>query len=69
MNIICLWSIIRRTKGIADSDSEEETAADWVMKHQKLLQEKERAEQRVSICSEIKSLNHCEINCSSKFFC
>lgn len=37
----------RKTKGIADSDSEDESAAAWVTKHQKMLQEKEAADKRV----------------------
>lgn len=44
---------LRKTKGVAESDSEEESAADWVVKHQKLMQEKERAERRAKMLEEM----------------
>nr|XP_015910783.2 U4/U6.U5 tri-snRNP-associated protein 1 isoform X2 [Parasteatoda tepidariorum] len=44
---------LRNTKGIAVSDSEDESAASWVIKHQKLLQEKEAAEKRAKLLEEM----------------
>lgn len=41
--------IYRKTKTVADSDSEEESAADWVIKHQKMVKEKEKADLRVNL--------------------
>ncbi|KFM77608.1 U4/U6.U5 tri-snRNP-associated protein 1, partial [Stegodyphus mimosarum] len=44
---------LKKTKGVADSDSEEESASAWVIKHQKMLQEKERAEKRAKMLEEM----------------
>nr|XP_042895222.1 U4/U6.U5 tri-snRNP-associated protein 1 isoform X2 [Parasteatoda tepidariorum] len=46
-------SKLRNTKGIADTDSEDESAASWVIKHQKLLQEKKAAEKRAKLLEEM----------------
>lgn len=44
-----VFFFVRKTKGVADSDSEDESAADWVVKHQKFMKEKEKAQQTVHI--------------------
>ncbi|GBM59200.1 U4/U6.U5 tri-snRNP-associated protein 1 [Araneus ventricosus] len=44
---------LRKTKGIADSDSEDESPAAWVIKHQRLMQEKLEAEKRAKLLEEM----------------
>ncbi|KAG8180023.1 hypothetical protein JTE90_026627 [Oedothorax gibbosus] len=44
---------LKKTKGLADSDSEDESAATWVTKHQKMLQEKEAADKRAKLLEEM----------------
>ncbi|GFY78126.1 hypothetical protein TNIN_62101 [Trichonephila inaurata madagascariensis] len=44
---------LKKTKGVADSDSEEESAAAWVLKHQRLVQEKKEAEKRAKMLEEM----------------
>ncbi|GIY28552.1 hypothetical protein CDAR_409551 [Caerostris darwini] len=44
---------LRKTKGLADSDSEDESAAAWVKKHQKIINEKEEAEKRAKLLEEM----------------
>ncbi|XP_054714322.1 U4/U6.U5 tri-snRNP-associated protein 1-like [Uloborus diversus] len=44
---------LKKTKGVADSDSEDESAAAWVVKHHKILQEKEMAEKRAKLLEEM----------------
>ncbi|GFS60678.1 hypothetical protein NPIL_117051 [Nephila pilipes] len=44
---------LKKTKGIADSDSEDESAADWVLKHQRLMEEKKEAEKRAKMLEEM----------------
>ncbi|XP_055949942.1 U4/U6.U5 tri-snRNP-associated protein 1-like isoform X2 [Argiope bruennichi] len=44
---------LRKTKGIADSDSEDESSAAWVLKHQRLMQEKLEAEKRAKLLEEM----------------
>ncbi|CAL1275394.1 unnamed protein product [Larinioides sclopetarius] len=44
---------LRKTKGIADSDSEDESPAAWVIKHQRIMQEKLEAEKRAKLLEEM----------------